>query len=307
MDVTTGTRSFRWIYAKLLLTALFWGGTFIAGRIAARDVGPFSGAFLRFAVASVILVLVLGVRERESLRVPRGELPRLVLLGLFGTVFYNVFFFKGLQTVSAGRASVIVALNPAFIALCSAIFLREHLTGLRILGIALSLAGAMIVISRGDFLGLLGGGIAAGDLFILGCVGSWVAFTMVGRKTMDRLTPLAMVTWSAVVGTAGLAAMAFREGLASHATHYPVEVWLGTAYLALFGTVLGFVWFYEGVKSLGPTRAGVFINFVPASSVLLGILLLGEKLTPSLFAGLLMVTAGVYLSNRRDRNHDRVG
>ncbi|MBN1423813.1 DMT family transporter [Candidatus Fermentibacteria bacterium] len=299
MDATTDARSFRWIYAKLVLTALFWGGTFIAGRVAADDVGPFSGAFLRFAVASVILVLVLAVRERESLRVPLGELPRLILLGLFGTVLYNVFFFKGLQTVSAGRASIIVALNPALIALCSAIFLRERMTGSRVLGVVLSLSGAMTVISRGDFLTLLGGGVAAGDLCVLGCVGSWVAFTMIGRKTMDRLTPLAMVTWSAVVGTAGLAVMAFREGLATHVGHYPVEVWLGTAYLAVFGTVLGFVWFYQGVKALGPTRAGVFINFVPASSVFLGILLLGEKPTSSLVGGLLLVTAGVYLSNRR--------
>ncbi len=287
------------VTVKLVLTALFWGGTFLAGRVAAGHIGPFSGAFLRYVMASAVLVPLVMAVERD-VRVPRGELPRLALLGLFGTVLYNVFFFKGLQTVDAGRASVIIALNPAGIAVGSALFRGERLSAPRVLGVLFSLAGALTVITRGDLGEVLASGVASGDLFILGCVGSWVAFTLIGTASMERLSPLAVVAWSSLAGTVGLLGPALREGLLHSLAHSPLSVWLATGYLALFGTVLGFVWYYEGVRILGPTRAGVFINFVPASSVALGVVVLREEATASLLVGLALVTLGVRLANSRD-------
>ena len=75
-------------------------------------------------------------------------------------------------------------------------------------------------------------------------------------------------------------------------------VWLGVGYLGLSGTVLAFLWYDEGIRTLGSTRAGQFVNFVPASGVALSALLLGEPRTPALLVGLALVCAGVYLTNR---------
>jgi drug/metabolite transporter (DMT)-like permease len=86
--------------------------------------------------------------------------------------------------------------------------------------------------------------------------------------------------------------------------NYTIFEWLNLAYLGIFGTVLGFVWYYEGIQKIGATRAGLFINFVPISAVLLAFLLLKEPLTNSLLAGTLLVSGGVYLTNRRA--HHRV-
>jgi drug/metabolite transporter (DMT)-like permease len=68
--------------------------------------------------------------------------------------------------------------------------------------------------------------------------------------------------------------------------------------LGFFGTALGFQWYYEGIRAIGPSRAGVFINLVPVSAMSLSYLLLDEKLSPSLLAGAILVLAGVYLTNR---------
>jgi drug/metabolite transporter (DMT)-like permease len=115
-------------YIKLLLTAIFWGGTFIAGRVISQDIDPFSASFFRFAIASIFLLLL--ARQIEgSLPVPqKHQRVPLVLLGLTGIVLYNFFFFKGLKLIEAGRASVIVAQNPIYIALLSAYFFKERLT-----------------------------------------------------------------------------------------------------------------------------------------------------------------------------------
>lgn len=285
-----------------MLTALFWGGTFVAGRAMAGSIEPFAAAFLRFLVASAVLLPLIRLR-RGGEPLPTGRVwVRLAMLGLFGVVLYNTFFFKGLQTVGAGRAAVIIALNPSFIALGSCLFFRERLSGIRATGIVVSLVGALTVISHGRPAQLWTGAITTGDLFILGCVGSWVAYTLLGKTTMHSMSPLLMVTWSSALGTVGLAAAALREGILHHLMAYPPRVWVAIAYLALFGTVLGFVWFYQGVRTLGPTRAGVFINFVPAWSVLLAALTLGERPTLSLAVGLVLVTSGVYLSNKTSRS-----
>ena len=125
-----------------------------------------------------------------------GAVQALVLLGLTGIFGYNVFFFLGLQTVTASRASLIVANNPVFIALFATLLLGERMTAGRGAGIFLSLLGAVVVITRGNPVEILQGGIGVGELYILGCVASWVAYSLLGKTVMARLSPLAAVTFS---------------------------------------------------------------------------------------------------------------
>jgi drug/metabolite transporter (DMT)-like permease len=282
-------------YLKLLLMALFWGGTFIAGRVLAQSVGPYSGAFLRFAVASACLAAVMLKMERHPARPGGGHLVLLLLMGMTGIFAYNVLFLKGLKLIEAGRAAIIIANNPIGIALMAAIFFGERLNILKAAGILVSVAGAIIVITRGDASALFTGGFGRGELYILGCVASWVAYSLLGKLVMARLSPLAAVTFSSVVGTLCLFPAALLDGLPA-AGGYPLAAWVSIVYLGFFGTVLGFVWYYEGIQRIGPVRAGLFINFVPVFAVLLSVLLLGEPLTLSLIAGAALVCTGVCLT-----------
>jgi drug/metabolite transporter (DMT)-like permease len=103
-------------YVKLLLMAVFLRGSFVAGRVIARDVQPISAAFTRFVLASALLLLLTWRVEGRLPGMKRGHIVPIILLGMTGVFGYNVFS-KGLQTVGAGRASVIVATNPIFITL----------------------------------------------------------------------------------------------------------------------------------------------------------------------------------------------
>ncbi len=286
------------IYVKLLLTAFFWGGTFIAGRIVARNVDPFSAAFLRFAVASVLLLLLTFKVEGRLPAVKTSQIAPVIALGMTGMFAYNVFFFKGLKIINASRAALIVAMIPILIALLSSYFFKEKLTLIKIAGIVISVAGAVIVISRGNPIEILDGNLGLGELFIFCCVLSWVAYSLIGKAMMADLSPLVLVAYSSVVGAFALFVPAYFNGLIRNLTHYSVTDWLGIFYLGFFGTVLGFVWYYQGIKKIGPTKAGLFINFVPASAVLLSFLILTEPITLSLLIGTILVTSGVYLTNR---------
>jgi drug/metabolite transporter (DMT)-like permease len=236
---------------------------------------------------------------------PAGTIPTLqkqqvlpvVLLGLTGVFAYNVFFFNGLKLVDAGRASIIIANNPIVISVLSSLFFGEKLSSVKAVGILVSVAGAVIAISGGDPLALLAGGIGPGDLFIFGCVISWSAYSLLGKHVMRDLSPLTAVSHSAAVGMLALLIPACMEGMLTAAPGYSLADWINLAYLGGFGTVLGFVWYYEGIRVIGPSRASLFINFVPISAICLAHIVLNEPLTPSLLVGAVLVVTGVTLNH----------
>ncbi|MFV0422672.1 DMT family transporter [Oleidesulfovibrio sp.] len=286
------------VYVKLIVSALIWGGTFIAGRIVAQELPPFSISFLRFALAGCCLYVLVRMHEGGLPQLTRKSFPGMLLLGLSGVFAYNAFFFLGLQTVPAGRAAAIIALNPVCIALFAALLLGEPLSRTRLAGIGLSVFGAIIVISRADPLALFTHALSAGDLAIFGCVASWVTYSLAGRKVMVHATPLASVAWSCIIGAGLLLPFAVSEGLINSFTTISLTAWLSIAYLGVFGTVVAFTWFYQGVKQIGASRAGVFINFVPVSAIILAAVLLNEPIPSSLLGGALVVATGVIMTNR---------
>ena len=287
----------RFVYLKLLFTALFWGGTFIAGRVVAKDMQPFSAAFLRFALASALLLFFTWRIEGNLPKIKKRQIIPVILLGMTGIFTYNVFFFKGLKIIADGRAALIVATNPIFISLIAAYFFQEKLNLIKVTGIILSVFGAIIVISRGHLNEILTGSFGLGEFYIFCCVISWVAYSLIGKAVMTQLSPLVSVTYSSVVGTLGLLLPAYFEGILREFSHFTQLDWIGIFYLGFFGTVLGFLWYYEGIKNIGATKTSLFLNFVPISAILLAFFILGEPITQSLFVGAILVSSGVYLTN----------
>jgi drug/metabolite transporter (DMT)-like permease len=294
-----GNRKTILIYVKLMLTAIFWGGTFIAGRVVAKEVGPFSAAFFRFAIASSFLTLIVWRIDGKLILPKKKQMVPVILLGLTGVFTYNVFFFKGLKLINAGRASIIIANNPIFIAILSAYFFKEKLNLIKVIGIIISVTGAIIVISKGNLNEIVQGNIGRGEIFIFCSVLSWVVYSLIGKVVMADLSPISSVFYSCVIGTFFLFFPACFEGILKNFHHYPITAWLGIFYLGIFGTVVGFVWYYEGIKMIGPTKASLFINFVPVSAVILAFMILDEPITLSLFIGTILVCAGVYLTNKK--------
>ena len=285
------------IYVKLLMTAIFWGGTFIAGRVIVGHVNPVAAAFLRYVVASLFLVMLTLKSEGLPRTMGGKKIIALLLLGITGVFAYNLFFFKGLELISAGRASLIIANNPIFIAVFSFLFFAEKMTPLKVAGILISVSGAVIAISGGNPAALLSGGLGMGDAYIFCAVCSWVAYSLIGKRAMNQFSPLAAVTGAAVIGMVMLSIPAWLSGMPAELPLYRPIDWAAIFYLGFFGTVLGFVWYYDGIKAIGPARAGLFINFVPLSAITLGYLLLGEPVTFSLLFGAALVVSGVILTN----------
>ena len=201
------------IYVKLLFTAFFWGGTFIAGRVVAGIVEPYSAAFLRFFIAGVFLVFFTRRIEGGLPRIKKNQIVPILLLGASGIFIYNVFFFKGLKLIEAGRAAIVIANNPIVIFLLSVCFFKEKLTPLTTVGVSLSVFGALVVITKGHPLAALSADIGRGELFIFVCVLSWAAFSLIGKTVLKGLSPLAAITYATLAGSVLLFVPAYMNGL----------------------------------------------------------------------------------------------
>lgn len=282
------------IYIKLLLVAFVWGGTFIATRIAAQYLAPFAGAFLRFSFASIGLLAVVWSSKKPLPRPEPALIRYYVILSLAGIIGYNFFFFNALKILPASRASLLVALNPVMVLFATALVFGEKLRWTQVAGGLLSLCGAIVVIARGS-LGLLFEHFGWGEALALGCPATWTVYTLVSRKVPAGQTPLITTTFVCLIGTVGLLPLALWEGLPL--ATLPAEVWIALLYLGLLGTVLGFVWYAEGIQKIGTSRTAIFNNLVPVFGVLLSVLLLHESVHWSVAAGGVLVVAGVALIN----------
>ena len=287
-------------YIKLILTAVFWGGTFIAGKLISQNIDPYSAAFLRFLIASLCLVFLTIKVEGHLPKLQSDKIFIIFLLGLSGVLSYNLFFFAGLKYIQANQASLIIATNPIFITLCSVLFFKETLNSRKIIGLCLSVTGALIVISNGNIFDILNLRFGKGELLIFGCVASWVAYSILGKKAMNDFSPLVAVCYSSIAGTFLLFFPALFKGVFTNMLSYNHVEWASLLFLGFFGTALGFSWYYAGIQKIGPMQAGVFINFVPISAIILSFFILKEPLTISLMVGAILVIAGVYLSNSAD-------
>jgi drug/metabolite transporter (DMT)-like permease len=285
----------RGTYAKLVAVPAIWGGTFIAGRILALAMPAAVGSLLRFIVAVLALLAAAWWLEGGLPRLTRRQLLGTLLLGATGIFAYNLFFLGALARLPASRTSLIIALNPIVTIAAASLLLGERMSARRWFGVAVALVGVWIVVSRGDVLGSVGGAVGLGELLMFGGVCSWAAYTLIGRRVLAGLTPLAATTWASLWGV-GLLALAAAPDLHDLGTDdLTLPVVLSVLYLGVLGTAVGFVWYYQAVQRLGASRTVIFNNLVPVFGASFGVLLLGEPLLPSMLLGGAIAVAGVML------------
>jgi len=290
------------LYLQLTTVSIIWGGTFVAGRFLSGGVPPLLAASIRFLMASLALIIFLVVTRTPFIKPNPKQILQLALLGFFGIFLYNVFFFYGLHYVNASRASLIVALNPAVIALASFMLFKEKLSALKLLGILFCLLGAgLVIVSKNTDVFNSSNFAWMGDLLILGCVMSWVIYSVFSKNLSSAIGPLHTVTYSILLGTVMLCSATFALGEMNTFSLSEISLpqLFSLLYLGVLGSALAYILYYDGIQKIGATRSGVFIALNPMTAVLLGALVLGERLTFSMYVGGVFAVLGIYLCNKQ--------
>lgn len=286
----------RMIHIKLIIMALLWAGGFISAKMIAEDAGPFTICFLRFLIASVLVSAVVAQKNPRAVW-DRSMVGMVIGAAFIGIFCYNYFFLEGLRLVDAGRGSVIVSTVPVVVAVSSMVLFRERLSPVKLAGIAASLCGAWVVISKGDLAALFQAGIGKGEILMLGCVVCAAGFSLISKAMLHRLQPLHLMACVSALGTALVAGPAWME-LQGQPLHWTSHTFaFNLLYLAVGPSVIAVMFYYDAIRSVGPARASQYMNLMPVFSVILAMLFLGEQLSGSLILGGGLVTTGLFLTN----------
>lgn len=298
-------------YLRLVGMAALWGASWPLGRAVAQAMPPVAAAAIRFLIASVVLMLWMHHTSGFSqLRKVTGRqwigLAIAALAGVFG---YSLFFMFSLQLVPAGKAAIVVTLNPGATLLLAAILFKERLNPQIFLGMALSGIGAYIALGGGATAGSSATPTSAiGVWLLIGCVASWVAYTLIGRLILRGVDSLTTTTATSAIGSLMLLLTSLAyEGPASWRALGAVEIdtWVNLFALAFGATAVAYTWHFHGVKVLGAGAAAGFVTLVPVFGVLFANLLLAEPISKNLFFGAALAVIGMVVMHFGRRQAER--
>ncbi len=297
MTPTTVAASRRTAYILLTLMAVCFGGTWVAGKVAVAAISPFTLAATRFVIASALLW---GWARRTPIHGRRPgvtDLPMVLGMGLTAVAGYNVLFLYGLRLAPASDGAIIVpGLAPVLTTVLAWPLLQERIGRLGGAGLGAALAGLILVLSPS---GGHGTERFSGDaLFFLGAC-CWAIYTIIGKAATARFGAVRATLYGTITGTLILLPFAAAERGWIKLAAAPIVGWAGLAYLAIFGTVLPFVFLYEGIRRIGASRAAAFAFLIPIIGVGSSVLILGEALSAPTVVGGAFVLLGLWLVQRQ--------
>jgi drug/metabolite transporter (DMT)-like permease len=288
-------------HPSLLLSgaALLWAGNFVLGRAMRGHIPPIGLAFWRWALALAVLLLLFG-RRLAAQRTPLlARWKLVVLLGILGVGNFNLFVYLGLQQTTATNALLLNAAAPAFIVVLSFLSGLGRPTGRLLLGVALSLLGVAAILSQGRASTLLELRLNPGDLWVLAAVLSWSLYTVLLSRRPSGVEPMVLLTALVLVGTAWIAPFYAWEIARGLRVTFDLVTAGSVLYVGVFASLVAYASWNAGVAQAGASRAGVFLNLMPAFGTLLAVALLGEPFRLFQAVGIGLIVAGVTLGQIR--------
>ena len=294
------------IHLKLFLVAVIWGLGWPAGRVVATDILPFMASWLRYVIATGSFLLFLKLSKQWMIP-NKSEWKRIFLIGFFSTCVYQAFFMFGMQYTAAGDASLMITFNPLFTAILAVIFLSEKMHLNLIVGLLMGMTGVGILFYYSPNVDIPIADRFLGNILIAGAALAWACNTIFMKRAMTTaandaekpLNPLELTVWSSAAGLIILTPITAFE-VATQGVVLPTsDGWIGIIFLALFSTVIAYVWFADGIIKIGASMSALYVYLVPPFGIIGGYLLLQEKLGMSLILAFLLITRGVIIAQRK--------
>jgi drug/metabolite transporter (DMT)-like permease len=286
-------------YLLLALVPFFWSCNWILGRGLHAQIPPLALTFWRWLFALVILApfaLPQAMREWPAIR--RG-LKALLPLGVVGIGSHNALAYVGLNYTTATNGVLLNSSVPIIIIALSFLLLRVRLTAWQAAGVAISMAGVLAILSHGSWQELRTLELNRGDVFILLSMLLWSLYTIGLRWRPAGLSMLSFLFVIVVIGDAAMLPLYLAETALGRPMVWSVAAFGAIAFVALFSSVLSYIFWYRGVEQVGANVAGLFVHLMPVFGTLLAWLFLGERLLPFHILGIALILAGIWITTRR--------
>lgn len=282
--------------AAAALAIVFWGISFVATKAALAEVAPVTLIFLRFAIAAAVLLAI--VRELP----PRDAWPALALMGFVGVFVHQMLQAYALTMTSATNTGWLIGVTPIWSALLSAIFLRERFGFWKTVGLVGGFAGALLVVTKGDFSArVLGRPSTTGDLLILISTVNWAVYSVLGHRTIRTLGPRRATSGAMLFGAAMLAPFFVAQKGWRQVPNLSVTGWSALLFLALCCSALGYLFWYGALERIEVSRVAALLYAEPLVTFVAAALLLGERVSAVVVLGGVLVLASVLVAQYAPR------
>jgi drug/metabolite transporter (DMT)-like permease len=273
-----------------------WGSTWLAIKIGLEFLPPFLFAGIRFATATVCL-LVLTKMLHARIPTTRSSWGVMLFLGVFqiGLPYGLVFWAE--QYVSSGLAAVLFATMPFFVVIFAHLLVEEKLTRLKALGVVASFAGLTLIFWKDLAVpqGWAANTPLYGSLAVVGSAVSGALANVVGKQHADEIDPASNVLIQALIGSIMLTSLGLITERGTPLNFTLTSV-LAILYLGIVGSALAFVGMYWLLTKTTATNVSLITFITPILALLLGWLVLQEVPGPSVGVGAMLILAGVYLT-----------
>lgn len=290
---------FRHPYLLLILTTLFWSGNMVVGRAIRGEVPPFALAFWRWVLALLLTLPLALPHLRRQWPLLRDSWRSVVVLGLLGVGSYNTLAYIALQYTDATNASLLNSFIPVATIALSWAFLDKPLRPIEWLGVAISLAGVLTIVSRGTLATLLALTPNVGDLWMILAVFAWAFYTIGLQWRPAGVHPMLLLAAFTCVGLLALApAYLWEMAQGRHIVPTPGAI-TSIVYIGTLPSFVGYIFYNRAVGEVGASKASLFIHLMPVFGTLLATLFLGEVPRVFHFVGISLIFLGIYLTTGR--------
>jgi len=260
-------------HLKLLAVAVIWGLGWVAGRVAALEIPPFTAGWVRYIIAVSCFLMFLKITNQWIIP-SRDQWKIITAIGFLSTFLYQAFFMYGMKWTAAGDASLMITFNPLFTAILAVPFLGEKFDKRLGLGLLSAVCGVAVIAWYSPNVDLPVNERLLGDALIAMSALSWACTTILMKKAMtgeNPMSPLHLTVWSSVVGLLiQTPAVIWEYSQVGPPTDATFEGWAWLAFLAIFSTVLSYVWFADGIRVIGAGRSAMYVYLVPIFGILSG-------------------------------------
>jgi drug/metabolite transporter (DMT)-like permease len=277
---------------------IFWGFSFIATKVALREIHPVTLLTLRYMIGALFLLLAQYSRDKAFLKIfSYRDWIQIFLLTVVGVTGLGLLQAYGLLYTTAINTGWIIAINPIFITLAARLFLRETITIRKISGILLGFFGIFLIISKGVFsFSLFHSSSILGDLLVLTSAIAWTTFTVGGKGILSRFTPLSTVTVIMISGFLIILPLSFLKGEWNNLPYLSAPTWIGIFFLGIFCSGLAYLFWYSALEKRDSSVVGMYLYLEPLVTLIGAYLLLGEEIRWITLMG------GVYLASKRSQD-----
>jgi len=291
------TNSKKYEYFVIFIPLIFWAFAFPFIKLGLQELSPINLAILRLATACVIFLLIRLIKPSLFSPILKKDIIPLILLGFIGIVIYHLGLNYGEQYISPGAASLIIATIPVFVVILAAIFLKERISLIMILGIIISLTGVAIISLAGTpnasfeitYL------TAAFAVLIASIVGA--IYTIAGKKMMNRYNPFSLTAYAFLFGSLGLIPF-ISSSLLDQSINLSLQGWFVILFLGIFPTVISYVFWYVALEIKNASELSSYLYIIPVLATIFSFIIFQDIITIFFILGGFLVIFGLYIVNR---------